>query len=183
MKTLSILIIMAASLASACTSSTAQRKDPTPTPERSNSNVVKTNTPPTPNNGVSPSSGNTSSGRPVRNVRGRERIDINPSATPLPLSFEKAGENSQFALSMDNTGAVIETRLFEKHPQLKKAELRTSDAKTRVLKLYLTNGKTTEGRTEKLKSIKTASATELLAVAGIKAPGQTPKPGTAMPKR
>ena len=109
----------------------------------------------------------------------RERIDMDPSATPLPLKFEKAPEDSEFALSMDQKGTVVETRVFRKHAQIQKAELIWVDAKTKILRLLLNDGKAREARTDKLESIKTISSDALLSAVGVKAGKKTAdRPGT-----
>lgn len=177
--------IALAGLAAGCTSSTAQKKEtgdaasPTPSAVRTNGNVVMANTPKVP--GGPPAIDAANSSRTSRRGR-RERVDMDPSATPLPLKFEKAPEDSEFALSMDQKGTVVETRIFRKHAQIQKAELLWVDAKTKVLRLLLRNGKTAEARTDKLESIRSISADTLLAAVGIKGgkntadrPGPTPR--------
>jgi hypothetical protein len=166
MKRNKILVLALLGLvATGCGASKAQKKDASPTPELENSNTVKVKSPTSPHVGAASSSN--SNARPTMRGR-RERVDIDPSATPLPLTFEKAGENSEFAIWMDQEGSVSEMRVFSNHKQIQKAELKWLDAKVRSIKVLLKNGKTAEVKTDKVTSIRKMSSSDLLSLVGIK---------------
>jgi PBP1b-binding outer membrane lipoprotein LpoB len=152
-------------LATGCGASKAQKKEASPTPERVNANTVKANIPSVPK-AMAPATSN-SNARPTMRGR-RDRVDIDPSATPLPLSFEKAGENSRFAISMDREGVVTETRIFNDHPQIQKVEMKWLDAKIRSVEVLLKNGKIAQAKTDRVTSIRAMSSSDLLALVGIK---------------
>ena len=174
------VLAIACLLASGCGASRAQKKDASPTPERVNANTVKANAPPVSNIGARPSSN--SNVRPTMKGR-RERVDIDPKATPLPLSFEKAGENSAFAISMDQEGMVTETRVFNNHPQIQKVEMKWIDAKVRSIRILLKNGKIEETKTDKVTSIRKLSSSDLLALVSKKGATQTSDRPRISPER
>jgi hypothetical protein len=72
---------------------------------------------------------------------------------------------------MEKDGAVVETRIFKSHPQLRKVEIRWVDPQTRSLKVTLKNGKIVERQSVRVANLRTVSAVELLDIIGIK-PGQ-----------
>lgn len=95
-----------------------------------------------------------------------QRPDVRPNATPMPLQFKPAPENSQFAVTMDRDGMIREVRVFRSHPKLAKAEIsyKTPDEKT--VRITLRDGKTFEVRSNRIKALQAAKAAELLALAG-----------------
>lgn len=181
MKRNKILVLAIAGLmAAGCGASKAHKADASPTPYRVNGNTVGANSPNVPGLENTKSSNSTK----LSSMRGRrERVDLDPTATPLPLSFEKAGENSQFAITMDRDGAVTETRVFNNHQQLQKVELKWLDAKVRSIKILLKNGKTAEVKSDRITSIRKLSANEILALIGIKGGSQASNRSPRTPKR
>jgi len=99
----------------------------------------------------------------VRTARG-DRLDVDPSATPLPKKFQSAGENSQYALSMEQDGSVMETRVFAGHPRLAKVEMTWIDATMRAVRATFTDGEVLEVRTEALPELKTVSTARILEI-------------------
>ncbi len=210
MKRINLLVatIAGACFVSACGSSNAHKAQPSPTPQPSaavkpvvNSNaIIITNTsansnaniklanvklanvPSIPDTGEPPSVNG-----PVERHRGRSRervrIEEDPSATPPPLTFQKAPENSEVAVYMDKGGSVVETRIFKDHPQLKTVVMRWIDPQTRALKVTLRNGKIVDRQAVRIANLRTVSTTELLDIIGIKADAnRSVQPPTA-PKR
>mgnify|MGYP000695752395 CR=1 FL=1 len=105
-----------------------------------------------------------------RNVmRRRERVDVDPSATPPPPTFQPAPENSEFAVQMEKGGNIVETRVFKSHPQLKRVEIRWTGPQSRSLKVTLKSGKIVERQSVPAVNLRTVSSAELLDLAGIKA--------------
>jgi hypothetical protein len=100
--------------------------------------------------------------------RGKQRIDVNPSATPLPPRFQKAPENSEFASGMDRDGNVTEIRVFKGHPQLDRVETKWTDPKKKAVKFVLKNGKTIEISTDRLGNLATTLAKDLVALSASK---------------
>ena len=103
--------------------------------------------------------------------RRRERFDADPTATPPPAAFQSAPENSEFAVQMESGGSIVETRVFKKHSQLRKVEVRWTGPQTRSLKVTLKNGKIVERPSVPVVNLRTASSAVLLELAGFK-PGQ-----------
>lgn len=103
----------------------------------------------------------------------RDRIDANPSATPLPLKFKKAAENSEAAITMNTDGSIFEVRVFKSHPQLAKVEATWLDAKEKALKFYLKNGQVLEVKTDRVADLPSTPAAQLLEIAGLKAPSKS----------
>jgi hypothetical protein len=178
-----VLIISTVSIASACGASNAQKAGPSPTPDSSvkprtegnitgklqvngngNQNVVRI-----PNSGVLPPPSIGSPSSPIEHGRSRrDRVDVDPSATPPPPTYQAAPENSEFAIQMEKGGGVVETRLFKNHPQLRKAEIKWLDPKTRSLWVTLKNGKVVERPAAGVTNLRTISTTELLNMVGVK---------------
>ncbi|MFZ1702329.1 MAG: hypothetical protein WBO10_07840 [Pyrinomonadaceae bacterium] len=94
------------------------------------------------------------------------RVDTNPNATPAPLDFRPAGENSKVAVSMGADGVVREVRIFDGHPRLAKIELTLLANGDKDLKFTMKDGKVIERRTSKINDLATAKASDLLAIAG-----------------
>ncbi len=154
-------------VAGGCGSSKAQKTTASPTPVSTNANAVRVESPNTSGPEANPSA-NAADPNTPRRSRLRERVDIDPTATPLPLRFEKASEDSEYAITMDRSGAVIETRVFHKHQQLQKVEMKWTDSKGKTLRAQLKNGKTVESKTDRISTLRSASSTELLEVLGVK---------------
>ncbi|CAN5161297.1 hypothetical protein BH20ACI2_BH20ACI2_04320 [soil metagenome] len=194
-----IAVIVVACFVSACGSSNAKRAQPSPTPERgsdakpgvnsnavtitnTNANIKVANVPSIPEAGEPPLVNGSVERRRGRS-RERERIEEDPSATPPPLTFQNAPENSEFAVYMDKGGIVVETRIFKGHPQLKTVVMKWIDPQTRALKVTLQNGKIVERQAVRIANLRTVSTTELLNIIGIEADAnQAVQPPTA-PKR
>ncbi len=94
------------------------------------------------------------------------RIDSGTGAAPGPLQFKPAGENSEIAVTMESDGTVREVRIFKSHPQLAKVESSFRDPGERTLKFTMRNGKVATVKTSRIKDLQTATAAELLALAG-----------------
>ncbi len=97
----------------------------------------------------------------------RRRVDVDPSATPLPLNFKPAGEDSESAVTMDQSGAILEVRVFKTHPQLAKVEATRLDERQKAIKIYMRSGKVVEIKTDKIERLETISSKDILEVAGI----------------
>lgn len=108
----------------------------------------------------------------------RRRVDVDPSATPPPPNFRPAAEDSESAITMDQTGAVLEIRVFKKHPQIAKVEAIRLNETTKTLKVYLRDGKVVEVKTDRVDRLETISTGDILEIAGI--PFQ--RPGTGRPR-
>src|SRR5258706_5908315 len=61
----------------------------------------------------------------------RKMIDVNPTGTPPPPQFHPAAEDSESAVTMNRDGAVVEIRLFKRHPQLARVEGTWLDTKNK----------------------------------------------------
>jgi len=103
----------------------------------------------------------------------RNRVDVNPSATPEPPTFRPAPENSESAVTMNADGSIQEIRVFKSHPQLEKVEATWFDPKEKALKVYLKNGQVLDAKTDRIASLQSASSSELLQIAGFKIPQKT----------
>ena len=93
---------------------------------------------------------------------------IDPSATPVPLKFHPAGEDSQVAVTMKPDGRVYEVRVFKSHPQFAKIEATWVDGKTKDLEIQLRDGRILKVRTDQIANLQTAPTKDLLAIAGLK---------------
>ena len=119
---------------------------------------------------------NVAANHPKTNSReriNRDRIDVNPAATPLPLKFRKAAENSEVATTMNTEGDIFEVRVFKNHPQIAKVEATWVDAKEKALKIYLRNGQILEVKTDRLTDLASATASQLLEIGGLKTPSKS----------
>lgn len=94
------------------------------------------------------------------------RIDANPNATPAPLVFKPAPENSQIAAAMDPDGTVREVRVFRDHPTLAKAEMTILPNGQRSIKLTLRNGQAAKFPNPAIENLQGVTAAQLLALAG-----------------
>ncbi len=172
---ISISLIASLFFVMGCGASNAQKGKP------SSTNAQGPAATPPANSGIKPiitsnmnsASANLSSGsgqvdrRGTRSRQG-ERADVDPSATPPPMAFQKAPENSEFGTSMEANGIVLEKRVFKGHPQLRSAEITWTDPQTRSLKVTLKNGKIVERKGVGTINLRTISSAELLNIIGIK---------------
>ena len=94
------------------------------------------------------------------------RVDVNPNATPAPLVFQPAPENSQTALSMDADGTIREIRVFKDNPKLARVEVIVQPGGDRNIKFTMRDGKTSTLKNTRLENLPTAKAAELIAMAG-----------------
>jgi hypothetical protein len=194
-----VALIAVACFLSACGLSNAQKAQPSPTPERntaprtgvnsnsvvftnSNANIKVANVPTIPAAGDAPLVNGSVERRRDR-LRERERFEEDPSATPPPIAFQKAPENSEFAAYMEKGGMVVETRIFKGHPQLNSVIMKWIDPQTRALKVTLQNGKVVERQPVRIANLRTVSTTELLNIIGIKPEAGRAVPPPAAPKR
>lgn len=93
-----------------------------------------------------------------------------PSSGPLPApQFRPAPENSTVATSMNQEGAVIETRVFKNNPQLIKVEMKWIGPKDSTLKIFLKDGRIVEAKGGKIENLGSTPVSVLLEMAGIKA--------------
>ena len=113
-------------------------------------------------------SGQSANLRDRRNFGKEKTIDIDPTATPLPLQFHPAGENSETAVTMNGDGSVLEIRVFKSNPQLAKIEATSRGTEEKQVKFYLRNGQVLEVNTDHLGNLQTVTTKELLALAGLK---------------
>lgn len=167
--------IAASLLLAGCGASNAQKQNTTPTPG-SNSELLPTgNAVPRAVSKANDGTEGPSNVAPTPGVgdrvdirsRRKERYDVDPSATPPPMTFAKAAENSEYGTSMDRDGTVIERRIFTGHPQLRTAEVKWLDPKTRSLKLTFKNGKIIELKAVEIANLRTIPTIELLKMAGV----------------
>ena len=107
-------------------------------------------------------------------------------ATVALEGFAEAGEDSTLTSTMNAKGQVLEIRVFRSHPQLAKVEATWISPQQEFLELFLRDGNKREVETDKLQNLKTATAAELLQLAGIgtarpAAPDKS-KPGAKQPR-
>ena len=106
--------------------------------------------------------------RDKRGSTSANRIDVNPTGTPLSPQFHPAAENSESAITMNRDGSVTEIRVFKSHPQLAKVEATSFGTNGKQVKFYLRSGKVLEVKTDHLGNLQTVTTKELLAIAGTK---------------
>lgn len=97
-----------------------------------------------------------------------ERPDTRPDATPMPLQFKPAAEDSEIAIAMERDGTVREVRVFRSHPKLAKVEMTYKPAEDKTIRVTLRDGKTVEVKSNRIKALQSAKASELLALTGKK---------------
>lgn len=111
---------------------------------------------------------------PAANARDRlsrkRFIDVPSTGPPPPPQLLAAPENSQIATTMNRDGAVIETRVFKNHPQIEKVESTWLTPQQRNVRIFLQDGRVVETKTDYIDSLRTASTTMLLEIAGINTP-------------
>jgi hypothetical protein len=94
----------------------------------------------------------------------KERSDARPDATPQPLQFKPAPENSEMAVTMQSDGLIVETRVFKNHPTLARAELSYGKG-DRSLKVTLRDGRTATVNAEKVEALQDLKAAQIIAMA------------------
>ncbi|CAN5580994.1 hypothetical protein BH10ACI2_BH10ACI2_21990 [soil metagenome] len=106
------------------------------------------------------------------NRANRPLVDADSPATPLPLRFAPAGDNSQIAVTMKDDGSVFEVRVFKSQPVIARVEATWLEGNERELKYSLKNGKILVIKTDRIENLKTASLPVLLDIAGLKQAGK-----------
>lgn len=96
------------------------------------------------------------------------RPDANPNATPVPLQFKPAPENSEAAFEMTADGNIREVRIFKGHPKLVRVESLSPGGATRYLTITLRGGKVVKAQTDRIDSLANASSAMLAGLAGVK---------------
>lgn len=96
------------------------------------------------------------------------RIDSDPEATPLPIHFKPAPENSEIGVSMNRDGTISQIRLFKDHPQILKVESTTLGTDESTLRIFLRNGEVSEVKVKGIPNLQSESSAKLLALAGVK---------------
>lgn len=91
-------------------------------------------------------------------------VDARPDATPAPLKFKPAPENSEMAVAMQPDGLIVETRVFKNHPMLARAELSYGKGE-RTLKVTLRDGRTATVNADKIEGLRDVKAAQILAMA------------------
>jgi hypothetical protein len=118
---------------------------------------------------TNPVNGNTPV-RPAENFANRVDQKKNAaeiSGTPPPLQFQTAGEDSEFAATMNAAGAFYEVRIFKKHPKLARVEAILTGPKERELKFTLRDGQVREVKTDRISNLKLATTKELIEIGGL----------------
>ena len=94
----------------------------------------------------------------------KPQADVRPDATPAPLKFKPAPENSEMAVAMQPDGLIVETRVFKKHPTLARAELSYGKGE-RTLKVTLRDGRSATVKADKVEALRDVTAAQILAMA------------------
>ena len=179
-----ILITLTAAAGLACSGSTETAKNSNSPGSASNGNtaVNRAAAPGAQSNSAMPASN-----APGANTSGQKRLVDEPAAQNRPPSqFSEAPEDSTVTSTMNAKGQVYEIRVFRSHPQLAKVEATWITPRQKYLELFLRDGNKREVETDKLQNLKTATAAELLQLAGIgtarpAAPDKS-KPGAKQPR-
>lgn len=94
----------------------------------------------------------------------KPQADVRPDATPAPLKFTTAPENSEMAVAMQPGGLIVETRVFKNHPTLARAELSYGKG-VRTLKVTLRDGRTATVNADKIEALRDVKAAQIIAMA------------------
>lgn len=94
----------------------------------------------------------------------KPQADVRPDATPAPLKFTTAPENSEMAVAMQPGGLIVETRVFKNHPTLARAELSYGKG-DRTLKVTLRDGRTVAVNANKVEALRDIKAAQIIAMA------------------
>lgn len=130
-------------------------------------------------NGNEPAAGDVASAQ--RALADRSHITVtNPTnpdgskGTAKPVT-RPAPDNSQYWSTL--TDVAREFREFKDHPQIKKVE-KTTDAKTSVVRIYLTNGKSVDVSGSTFPDISRVSVNEFVVAAGLQPIAPKTRPAT-----
>lgn len=102
---------------------------------------------------------------------GKKLVD-SPATSPAPLPFNKAGEDSEIAVTMNGYGAVLEIRVFRSHPQLARVEATWISAREKSLKILLRTGRVIDVTTDRIANLQNATTSQLLEIAGLQTPAR-----------
>ena len=148
-------------MATACSSPPEPVNGPSPTPSSNTVSAGPGSTvapmptidlPPATANKISPDSS-------IANRANRpQRADANPNATPAPLQFKPAPENSRFAVAMQADGSVREVRIFDRHPTLMSVEAISTGRPQKDVTIKLRSGEVVRKRTDRLTDLAGASS-------------------------
>jgi len=128
--------------------------------------AVATRTVETANIDLPPGEPRPSSGRSTLDrVNRPPRPDADPNATPGPLQFITAPENSRIAVSMDASGVIREVRIFDGHPKLDRVETAWDGKGAKDVTITLRGGKRVRTKTNRLPDLASATTTSLLELA------------------
>ncbi|MEQ1643171.1 MAG: hypothetical protein ABL959_06980 [Pyrinomonadaceae bacterium] len=94
----------------------------------------------------------------------KPQADVRPDATPAPLKFTPAPENSEMAVAMQADGLIVETRVFKKHPTLSRAELSYGKGE-RILKVTLRDGRSATVKADNVEALRNMKAAQIIAMA------------------
>lgn len=92
---------------------------------------------------------------------------ITPNGKPKPLTFS-APDDSEYASSMDKSGAAIETRTFHSDPLISKVERVWKGVDDKSITIYLKSGKTVKVPGDKWPDIKSQPVQNFYDAAGVK---------------
>ena len=115
---------------------------------------------------------------PVKRGGGKERGPGDPNATPAPLSFNPAGENSEYGTMMERDGTVLEVRKFANHPRLLRVELRWKDPASKAARFIFRDGTTVDISSTSIKDMASMTASSLLELTA----GFAPQPSGDRPR-
>lgn len=96
----------------------------------------------------------------------RRRVDANPNATPAPLEFRPAPENSRAALAMNSDGSIREVRIFDKHPVLASVEAISIGSQQKDVTIKLRTGKVVRLKTGRLGDLASTPVQTILSLVG-----------------
>ena len=162
-----IFVLAAVCLAIGCGGSSTETN--------SNSALVSTNSNPANNANIQvmkpmtgmPENANVSTSMANGNVQ-----VINPNGKPKPLTFS-APDDSEYASSMDKSGAATETRTFHSDPVISKVERVWKGVDDKSITIYLKSGKTVKVAGDKWPDIKSQPVQNFYEAAGVKPQAQT----------
>ena len=97
-------------------------------------------------------------------------VVVDTSKAKDTMNNLSAPDDSTFSSEMNATGAVVETRKFNSHPQLAKVEKITANPRDIKFKVYLKNGKILNAPAEMMKDFRYISPVNILDAVGIKQP-------------
>lgn len=169
-----LLVISSVSVFTGCGGSTGTAKTDSGQKTAANStaannSAVASNSAVSANPNDAPVSAETMTPRDKRFNRAKHPVvDADPSATPLPLQFRPAADDSQIAVTMKPNGSVFEVRIFKSNPKLARVEATWLGEKEKELKFYLRNGTVLDVKTDKIVNLQSTSLKDLLEIAKVK---------------